>query len=168
MFAGAGSQSSSGNRWGDYSAMTVDPEDDCTFWYTQEYYPAGPSQFNWRTRVAQIAPFSQCTPQTPSTVAAVSVYNVPDHTSINPGAPLGFTVTINSSGNATATGMSFSDTLPSGQGINWTISSQDASNFSISGSPPSRKALCIARPHRPRARVLPCTLPPQHIQHAMW
>ena len=32
MFAGAGSQSSTGNRWGDYSAMSVDPEDDCTFW----------------------------------------------------------------------------------------------------------------------------------------
>jgi hypothetical protein len=28
------------NRWGDYSAMTVDPSDDCTFWYAQEYYKA--------------------------------------------------------------------------------------------------------------------------------
>ena len=26
------------NRWGDYSDLTVDPVDDCTFWYTQEYY----------------------------------------------------------------------------------------------------------------------------------
>ena len=26
------------DRWGDYSAMTVDPVDDCTFWYTNEYY----------------------------------------------------------------------------------------------------------------------------------
>ena len=137
MFAGAGSQSTSGNRWGDYSAMTVDPEDDCTFWYTQEYYPAGPSTFNWRTRIASFNPFTQCTPQTPSSVAAVSVYTA-DHTSINPGAALGFTVTVNSSGNATATGMSFSDPLPSGTGVNWTISSQDASNFSISGSPPSQ------------------------------
>src|SRR5206468_4441326 len=25
------------NRWGDYSAMTIDP-DGCTFWYTTEYY----------------------------------------------------------------------------------------------------------------------------------
>jgi len=25
---------SSSNRWGDYSAMSVDPVDDCTFWYT--------------------------------------------------------------------------------------------------------------------------------------
>ena len=39
-----------GNRWGDYSDMTVDPVDDCTFWYTQEYY-ATTSSFNWRTRI---------------------------------------------------------------------------------------------------------------------
>jgi len=26
------------NRWGDYSSMSVDPSDDCTFWYSQEYY----------------------------------------------------------------------------------------------------------------------------------
>ena len=38
LFDGTGSQSGNGNRWGDYSAMTVDPVDDCTFWYTQEYY----------------------------------------------------------------------------------------------------------------------------------
>ena len=37
LFDGTGSQTS-GNRWGDYSAMTIDPVDDCTFWYTQEYY----------------------------------------------------------------------------------------------------------------------------------
>ena len=38
--AGAGSQTVS-DRWGDYSAMTVDPSDGCTFWYVNEYY-AGP------------------------------------------------------------------------------------------------------------------------------
>jgi hypothetical protein len=27
-------------RWGDYSSMNVDPVDDCTFWYTNEYYTA--------------------------------------------------------------------------------------------------------------------------------
>src|SRR6185503_10319230 len=37
-FEGAGSQIESGNRWGDYSTMSIDPVDDCTFWYTQEYY----------------------------------------------------------------------------------------------------------------------------------
>jgi uncharacterized repeat protein (TIGR01451 family) len=39
MVAGSGSQLGS-NRWGDYSAMTVDPVDDCTFWYTTNYYAA--------------------------------------------------------------------------------------------------------------------------------
>src|SRR5207253_840064 len=37
---GTGSQSSGLSRWGDYSAMTVDPVDDCTFWYTNEYQKA--------------------------------------------------------------------------------------------------------------------------------
>ncbi|MDH4171698.1 MAG: hypothetical protein OEW42_19110, partial [Acidimicrobiia bacterium] len=49
MQAGGGSQTGS-NRWGDYSAMTVDPADDCTFWYTTEYYTASSSS-NWSTRV---------------------------------------------------------------------------------------------------------------------
>ena len=50
LFAGTGSQTGTSNRWGDYSALTVDPVDDCTFWYTQEYY-ATTSTFNWRTRI---------------------------------------------------------------------------------------------------------------------
>src|SRR5438132_6074450 len=50
LFAGAGSQTGSLNRWGDYSDLTVDPIDDCTFWYTQEYIPSNGS-FNWRTRI---------------------------------------------------------------------------------------------------------------------
>ena len=34
LFAGTGSPVAASNRWGDYSDMTVDPADDCTFWYT--------------------------------------------------------------------------------------------------------------------------------------
>src|SRR5207249_3197192 len=37
---GAGSQTTNLSRWGDYSAMTVDPVDGCTFWYTNEYITA--------------------------------------------------------------------------------------------------------------------------------
>lgn len=47
--AGSGSQTGS-NRWGDYSALTVDPEDDCTFWFTSLYQPAS-SGVSWRTRI---------------------------------------------------------------------------------------------------------------------
>ncbi len=53
LIAGAGSQTSTSGRWGDYSDMTVDPSDDCAFWYTQEYYAAN-SGSSWRTRIARI------------------------------------------------------------------------------------------------------------------
>ena len=49
MFAGTGSQKGGYNRWGDYSAMTVDPVDDCTFWFTTEYYETTGN--NWQTRI---------------------------------------------------------------------------------------------------------------------
>ncbi len=47
------------NRWGDYSAMTVDPVDDCTFWYTNEYYAA--TGYNWQTRIGSFK-FPGCLP----------------------------------------------------------------------------------------------------------
>src|SRR6266550_158935 len=50
LFAGTGSQTGTNGRWGDYSDMTIDPVDDCTFWYTQEYY-ATTASFAWRTRI---------------------------------------------------------------------------------------------------------------------
>jgi hypothetical protein len=55
---GSGSQFQSFHRWGDYSAMTIDPTDDCTFWYTQEYYDTN-SSFNWKTRVGSFK-FDNC------------------------------------------------------------------------------------------------------------
>ncbi|WP_395683152.1 pre-peptidase C-terminal domain-containing protein [Dokdonella sp.] len=58
LFDGGGSQTGSGNRWGDYSDLTVDPVDDCTFWYTQEYYSANGS-FSWKTRIGSFK-FAGC------------------------------------------------------------------------------------------------------------
>jgi hypothetical protein len=51
VIEGPGSQLANLNRWGDYSAMTIDPVDDCTFWYTNEYLKAS-GTFNWSTRIA--------------------------------------------------------------------------------------------------------------------
>lgn len=54
------SRASTAARWGDYSALTVDPTDDCTFWYTNEYYGVDspisisrgfPSSIGWKTRI---------------------------------------------------------------------------------------------------------------------
>jgi len=58
LTAGTGVQTTSYNRWGDYSAMTIDPGDDCTFWYTQEYYQTTGS-FNWSTRISAFK-FDNC------------------------------------------------------------------------------------------------------------
>ncbi|HUF38745.1 MAG TPA: hypothetical protein VMN57_09495, partial [Anaerolineales bacterium] len=37
--------------WGRSSAMTVDPSDECTFWFTAEYHDADNVGFDWNTRV---------------------------------------------------------------------------------------------------------------------
>lgn len=78
VVTGAGSQTGSLSRWGDYSAMTVDPVDDCTFWYTTEYMKTTGS-FNWATRIANFK-FPTCGGvQTPdfSIGAAPSTLSIP-------------------------------------------------------------------------------------------
>src|SRR5262249_33715276 len=59
LFAGTGSQTDIDGCWGDYSGLSVDPTDDCTFWYTNEYYITT-SSFNWNTRIGNFK-FSNCT-----------------------------------------------------------------------------------------------------------
>lgn len=50
---GEGIQTSTSRRWGDYSAITVDPADDASFWYTTEYIT---SSNIWGTRIAAFTP----------------------------------------------------------------------------------------------------------------
>jgi uncharacterized membrane protein len=47
---GSGVQQSAYSRWGDYSMMGIDPVDDCTFWYTQEYMQTT-GYATWSTRI---------------------------------------------------------------------------------------------------------------------
>jgi len=56
--AGVGSQLPNLSRWGDYSGMTIDPVDDCTFWYTNEYLKSS-GTFNWSTKIASFR-FPSC------------------------------------------------------------------------------------------------------------
>ena len=51
----AGTASNSSERWGDYSAMSLDPEDDCTFWFTS----MDNTSSNWRTQVVSMT-FDRC------------------------------------------------------------------------------------------------------------
>jgi fibronectin type 3 domain-containing protein len=74
--AGGGSQHYFGglSRWGDYTAMSVDPSDDCTFWYTDEYLKSS-GGFNWSTWISSFR-FPACTavpPAAPTSLAASAV-----------------------------------------------------------------------------------------------
>ena len=50
-----GTASNGSNRYGDYSAMSVDPSDDCTFWFTGQWNAAG----TWSTRIGKLK-FDEC------------------------------------------------------------------------------------------------------------
>jgi len=60
IMEGAGSQTGGtyANRWGDYTAMQVDPSDDCTFWYVDEYLQAN-GYYNWSTHIGSFV-FNGC------------------------------------------------------------------------------------------------------------
>lgn len=68
--AGAGAQKGI-HRWGDYSTMVVDPSDDATFWYTNEYMSntAGPA--SWSTYISSFK-FSAPTVTAPTTTVTRS------------------------------------------------------------------------------------------------
>ena len=66
MQAGGGHQTSTSFRWGDYSALGIDPADNATFWHTHEYYSATSSSA-WNTRIGKFK-----FPSAPAVVSAVS------------------------------------------------------------------------------------------------
>jgi carboxypeptidase family protein len=84
------------NRWGDYSAMTIDP-DGCTFWYTTEYFqspqPTSLGADNWQTRIGSFK-YSTCTPNSTTLQGTVT-----DSVTSNPIS--GATVTAGSSSTTT-------------------------------------------------------------------
>jgi hypothetical protein len=108
VVTGTGSQTTGLSRWGDYSAMQVDPVDDCTFWYTQEYIKTN-GTFNWNTRIANFK-FPTCGNSTPDFTVSAS----PSSLTITQGSNGTSTITITSlNGFNAATTLSASG-LPSG------------------------------------------------------
>jgi hypothetical protein len=82
---GSGSQTGSLIRWGDYSAMTVDPVDDCTFWYTQEYVKTN-GTYNWNTRIVNFK-FPNCAVGSSMQLVSLTPCRVVD--TRNPNGPFG-------------------------------------------------------------------------------
>ncbi len=62
LINGTGVQTAFGFRWGDYSQMSIDPTDDCSFWLTNEYYTLESQQespFGWLTKIGKFR-FPEC------------------------------------------------------------------------------------------------------------
>src|SRR6187397_3192309 len=68
LIAGTTAQTG-GSRWGDYSALTVDPVDDCTFWYTGQINGSSGTQigaFRFSDCGTDLAISKTVTPQHPN------------------------------------------------------------------------------------------------------
>jgi len=79
-------------RWGDYSAMTIDPADDCTFWYTSEYYPQATNTGEWQTRIGSFR-FPGC-----GGTATQLTFTVEPNASYTPNATITVAVTVEDAG----------------------------------------------------------------------
>src|SRR5437763_2094527 len=127
IIAGTGSQTGGLSRWGDYSALQIDPVDDCTFWFTTEYMKTTGS-FNWNTRIANFK-FANCggaaTPDfslsaSPGSLSVVQSSNATSTIIVNPlngftgsvslsasGLPAGVTATFNPSSTTGSSTLTF-------------------------------------------------------------
>jgi hypothetical protein len=63
IISGRGDEENAIN-WGDYTSMTVDPVDDCTFWYVDQYFAQNETgnETNWNTRIANFK-LPTCSPK---------------------------------------------------------------------------------------------------------
>lgn len=123
---GGGSQTGTLTRWGDYAAMTVDPVDDCTFWFSSEYL-ASSGSFNWHTRLGSFK-LASCGGTVPSNDFSMSLS--PTSGAVTAGGSATATVsTAVTSGAAQTVSLSASG-LPSGATATFTPSSVTAGSSS--------------------------------------
>jgi uncharacterized repeat protein (TIGR01451 family) len=107
LYAGAGSQTGS-NRWGDYSAISIDPSDDCTFWVTNEYYPSN-SGNNWNTRIGKFT-IPECLAD--PTETDLSLSKSASAGAVFVGETITYTVNVSNNGPISATNVVVTDVLP--------------------------------------------------------
>ena len=127
-------------RWGDYSAMSLDP-DGCRFWYTQEYY--GTTGLNWLTRIGSFS-FPSCTPKAYQTITfgplADKSVGDPDFT-VAATASSGLAVSFSASGSCTVVGT----TVHLTGGGTCTITASQPGNSSFANAPDVPRTFSIAR-----------------------
>lgn len=118
-------------RWGDYTAMQVDPSDDCTFWYVDQYQKVT-GEFDWSTNISSFA-FSSCS-GTPSFTVAAS----PASVSITQGSNATTSITVNALNGFSGSVKLSASGLPSG------VTAAFATNPTSSGSTLTFKASASA------------------------
>lgn len=124
IIEGTGANTGGGSRWGDYTSMTVDPVDDCTFWYVNQWTPTT-SASGWQLRVGSFR-FNECgspsfslsaspTSRTVCSTAGTTTYN------LNIGSISGFTspVTLSTTGvpAGASDGYSINPVTPAGTSV---------------------------------------------------
>src|SRR5262245_43092167 len=117
IMTGTGSQNGGLSRWGDYTSMSVDPVDDCTFWYLGEYLTSD-GNWNWHTRVASFK-FPSCSGQggPPPVVSSF----------IPTSGPVGTNVSITGSNFTGATSVAFNGT----NATTFTVNSDTSVNATV-------------------------------------
>jgi hypothetical protein len=122
VITGGGSQTGY-SRWGDYTSMSIDPVDDCTFWYTDQYLPST-GNFNWQTRLASFQ-LPGCTTPTRGFTLSAS----PASGTVTAGASATSTITVTETGAAQSVSLSASG-LPAGTTATFNPASVAASGTS--------------------------------------
>ncbi len=150
MFASTGVQQSTSGRWGDYSSMSVDPADDCTFWYSTEYRLAafnggGNNPFFWNTRVGTFQ-FPACTPAPRGNIAVTvteCASDLPVVGAMVTAAPGGFSRQTQAGGVLASNFI----TAPGSYGVTASYRGVSASgNVVVSNGSTSNLALCLSGP----------------------
>ena len=143
LIEGPGSQTGGLSRWGDYTALRIDPSDDCTFWYANEYLPANGS-FNWTTFIGSFK-FSGCPEGGPD----FSISASPASQTVLKGNSTTYTVTVTPAGGFTGTVTLSASGLPIGASASFnpgTITTSGSSTMTVTTSastPPGTYTLII-------------------------
>jgi hypothetical protein len=105
----------SSTRWADYSGMSLDPVDDCTFFYTTEYVPTTGS--TWSTRIVSFS-FPSCVP-------GFTVTPTPSAATVSAGGMAVFSLAIAAQGGFSGA-VTLSCSAPTTQGVNCSLASTSA------------------------------------------
>jgi hypothetical protein len=149
------SDGSVNNRWGDYSAMTIDP-DGCTFWYTNEYYqtpqPISLNGDNWQTRIGSFK-FASCIPNssalqgtvrdaaTSAAIGSATVTVGTSSTSTDASGQYTFASLAPSTYNVTASAPGYANATAS---VTLSANSTTIQNFSLVATGPAATSLTVA------------------------